>query len=283
MATPPPPRPVIEGVSEPATPAPAATPDLATAMAAAWRFDIPEPELPAGVVGARLWATSYFVPRVEAVGDGVPLVDPSGIPLGPRLSIRDWCDAAMEGTVLVADPASGARATYNFAATGERSQVSCAERYPRHHGIEKSRFRVAIGPYGDGVQGMALVPYRSIAVDPAVIPFGSVVYVPAARGLPVRLPTGEERAHDGYFFAADRGGAIRGAHIDVFTGVEREPPLEFVTSRESDRFDAYRVTEPTMEAMLRRAHGVDGDGAVSARQCSSRSEGPCGAGGMTVQ
>ncbi len=241
-------------------------------MAAAWRFDIPAPELPAGVAGARLWATSYHVPRVEAVGGGVALVDPNGIPLGPRLSIRDWCDAAMEGTVLVVDPACGARVTYNFAATGERSQVSCAERYPRHRGIEKSRFRVASGPYGDGVQGMALVPYRTIAVDPALIPFGSVLYVPAARGLRVRLPSGEERVHDGYFFAADRGGAIRGTHIDVFTGVDREPQLPFVTSRDTERFDAYRVTEPTMEAMLRRAHSPDKDGDADRQQplCSSR-------------
>lgn len=234
---------------------PADAADLATAMAEAWRFDIPPPTLPPGATGARLWATSYYVPSVEGVSDGVALLDPSGAPLGPRLALRDWCDAAMEGTVLVTDAASGTRVTYNFVATGEHSQVSCAARYPHHRAIEKSRFRPATGPYGDGVDGLVLVPYRTIAVDPAVIPFGSVLYVPAARGLRLRLPTGEERIHDGYFFAADRGGAIRGPHIDVFAGTDPSPPLPFVTSREHDRFDAYLVTEPTMEAMLRRAHG----------------------------
>jgi 3D (Asp-Asp-Asp) domain-containing protein len=52
--------------------------------------------------------------------------------------------------------------------------------------------------------------YRSIAVDPSVIPLGSRVYVPAYR-------------HDGYggwFVAQDTGGAIGGNHIDVY----RSPP-----------------------------------------------------------
>ncbi len=52
--------------------------------------------------------------------------------------------------------------------------------------------------------------YRSIAVDPSVIPLGSEVYIPAYR-------------HDGYggwFVAQDTGGAINGLHVDVY----RSPP-----------------------------------------------------------
>ncbi len=52
--------------------------------------------------------------------------------------------------------------------------------------------------------------YRSIAVDPRVIPLGSRVYIPAYR-------------HDGYggwFIAQDTGGAIIGDHVDVY----RSPP-----------------------------------------------------------
>jgi hypothetical protein len=52
--------------------------------------------------------------------------------------------------------------------------------------------------------------YQSIAVDPAVIPLGSRVYIPAYR-------------HDGYggwFIAEDTGGAIIGRHVDVY----RPPP-----------------------------------------------------------
>jgi hypothetical protein len=52
--------------------------------------------------------------------------------------------------------------------------------------------------------------YQSIAVDPAVIPLGSRVYVPAYR----------TDGHGGWFVAQDTGGAVNGRHIDVF----RPPP-----------------------------------------------------------
>jgi 3D (Asp-Asp-Asp) domain-containing protein len=52
--------------------------------------------------------------------------------------------------------------------------------------------------------------WQSIAVDPAVIPLGSEVYVPALRN----------DGHGGWFVAQDTGGAINGRHVDVF----RNPP-----------------------------------------------------------
>jgi 3D (Asp-Asp-Asp) domain-containing protein len=53
--------------------------------------------------------------------------------------------------------------------------------------------------------------YRSVAVDPSLIPLGSRVYIPAYRTI--------TRSH-GWFVAADTGGAITGRHLDVF----RPPP-----------------------------------------------------------
>lgn len=67
-------------------------------------------------------------------------------------------------------------------------------------------------PYGTGVQGYALVPFRSLAVDSRFIPIGHVVELPELRGMP--LPDGSR--HDGCFVAVDGGGAIRGHHIDLF-------------------------------------------------------------------
>lgn len=67
-------------------------------------------------------------------------------------------------------------------------------------------------PWGVGVQGYALVPYRSLAVDPRFVPLGHVVEIPALQGLP--LPDGSR--HDGCFVAVDGGGAIDGHHIDLF-------------------------------------------------------------------
>lgn len=57
---------------------------------------------------------------------------------------------------------------------------------------------------------LPLRPYQSIAVDPRVIPFGSLVYIPAYR----------DDGHGGWFVAQDTGGAIVGHRIDVY----RTPP-----------------------------------------------------------
>lgn len=52
--------------------------------------------------------------------------------------------------------------------------------------------------------------YRSVAVDPRLIPLGSRVYIPAYR----------DTAGGGWFRAEDVGGAIIGRHLDVY----RPPP-----------------------------------------------------------
>lgn len=61
---------------------------------------------------------------------------------------------------------------------------------------------------GHGRPGMTY--YRSLAVDPALIPMGSRVHIPAYRDKP----------GGGWFVAQDTGGAIRGRHVDVY----RSPP-----------------------------------------------------------
>jgi 3D (Asp-Asp-Asp) domain-containing protein len=55
-------------------------------------------------------------------------------------------------------------------------------------------------------------PYRSVAVDPAVIPLGSRVYIPAYRSI-----------NGGWFRADDVGGAIQGRHLDVYRTAPRRP------------------------------------------------------------
>jgi 3D (Asp-Asp-Asp) domain-containing protein len=54
--------------------------------------------------------------------------------------------------------------------------------------------------------------YRSLAVDPALIPLGSLVYIARYRNT----------AGHGWFLAQDVGGAIIGRHVDVY----RSPPAE---------------------------------------------------------
>lgn len=73
-------------------------------------------------------------------------------------------------------------------------------------------------PWGRGARlgdrHMALAPFRSLAVDPVLIPVGSVLYLPALRGR--RRPDG--RLMDGCFRAEDSGAMIQGRHLDLFAG-----------------------------------------------------------------
>jgi hypothetical protein len=53
--------------------------------------------------------------------------------------------------------------------------------------------------------------------------------------------------HDGYFFAGDTGSAIKGNHIDLFTGVfEGNPFIDVIQSNPTKTFEAFVVTEPSI-------------------------------------
>ena len=68
-------------------------------------------------------------------------------------------------------------------------------------------------PYGLGVR-CPLVPMRSAAVDPALIPIGSAIYIKETEGM--MLPDGSR--HDGIWYAHDVGQAIKDARMDLFAG-----------------------------------------------------------------
>lgn len=78
---------------------------------------------------------------------------------------------------------------------------------------------------------LALRPYQSIAVDPRVIPLGSLVYIPAYRN----------DGHGGWFVAQDTGGAILGRRIDVF----RTPPATPATGGQYLVAQRVYVVKPT--------------------------------------
>ncbi len=68
-------------------------------------------------------------------------------------------------------------------------------------------------PFGYGHGNTPLKEFRSAAVDPKVVPLGSKLYIPAAKG--IKLPNG--KVHDGIFWAHDVGSMIVERKIDIFT------------------------------------------------------------------
>ncbi len=108
----------------------------------------------------------------------------------------------------------------------------------------ESRFRVLKSRYGIGSTGCALVPYRTIAVNPRFVRLGSTLYIPQLKG--ARLPDGT--VHDGKFVANDRG-HFGGAHIDVFIGTGPKSARPFVRKGYGSRshVTVYRVDGKDVE------------------------------------
>jgi 3D (Asp-Asp-Asp) domain-containing protein len=73
-----------------------------------------------------------------------------------------------------------------------------------------------VGDYGGATfergSSLPLRYYRSVAVDPELIPRGSRIYIPAYRSI-----------NGGWFVAQDTGGAIIGRHIDVYRPPTAQP------------------------------------------------------------
>jgi 3D (Asp-Asp-Asp) domain-containing protein len=62
--------------------------------------------------------------------------------------------------------------------------------------------------------GCKVVAMRTVAVDRRLIAPRSVLFIKETVGL--KMPDGS--AHDGYWYASDVGGAIKGQRIDLYTG-----------------------------------------------------------------
>ena len=62
--------------------------------------------------------------------------------------------------------------------------------------------------------GCKVVPMRTVAVDKTLIPRRTVLFIKETVG--VKMPDG--KLHDGYWYASDVGGAIKGERIDLYTG-----------------------------------------------------------------
>jgi len=80
-------------------------------------------------------------------------------------------------------------------------------------------------PFGRGAGRRPLMPFRSIAVDPELVPIGEPLYIPEFDGL--AMPDGH--IHDGCVRADDTGGNIKKRKMDFF--VESTDHWRFILSR----------------------------------------------------
>lgn len=191
-----------------------------------------------------LWATEYYAHVTKSNGT-IPYLTMEGDSLGLYSDTCNFCTACLEGTVIIED-STGRKHVLNYAGRATSALVNCRScskfskstlNVPSWGSV---RWKRSSG-FGEGVNGYQLIPYRTVAVDPNYIPYGSVLYIPEAVGTKIESVDGTSFLHDGYFFAGDTGGAIKENHIDVFTGIDASHPFDFVKSTPKHTVRVYRI------------------------------------------
>ena len=202
----------------------------------------------------KLWATHYHTPEVEpaaaTISAAFPLIGRNGSPISAPLTHRDWCEAALQGSVSVRS--GEINTAYVFVDSNGPEQANCDQWLGSlsdgiKNATRRARFMKVNHPLGCGVRNHPLVPFRTIAVDPAMVPVESVVFVPELRGRAFRY-NGRDFVHDGYLFAGDRGGAIKGKHVDVFLDDKAGAALEDLFASVDTRTFAAHIVDATDRA-----------------------------------
>ncbi len=201
--------------------------------------------------------TYYFIPQLMHQESGIDLLDGNERPTGFKLSLCDWCKAAIEGTVAISK--NGKTTLLSYKARSSRLLNDCRDcpRYKNYSGYDKSGrilWQISSG-YGLGSKNYKLVPFRTIAVDTNFIKLGTVVFIPAAVGLRIAEDGKAPWTHDGYFFAADTGSKIVGNKIDFFLGFSTNNPFPCVTSNARDRFSVEIIRDPQIIKQYAAMHG----------------------------
>lgn len=222
-------------------------------------FSLPAPNLKRAEK-RELWATWYNLAPAKEDPNGAPLVDTNNQPISVPIPPKQWCMGAMSGAIQVTDR-HGEKQTYHYIDSRGPQRINCRNhvkiRHPWVGAIGRSRFVRSIHPYGDGFNKSVLIPYRTIAADKTKLPLGSVVFIPLARGVKIKLPDGNMAVHDGYFYVGDKGGGgVKDDHIDVFSGPIQENPFPAFIQRsgEDKHFDAYLIKEKTINERLVAMH-----------------------------
>jgi len=120
------------------------------------------------------------------------------------------------------------------------------------------------GATGADSLGCRPVAMRTVATDPRVIPRRTRLFIRETVGM--RMPDGT--LHDGYWYASDTGGAVKGTKIDLFTGDGRgsmRPAMRWntrtLTVQNAGRFDGCPPSwdaKPSEQTLLAQAATATG-------------------------
>ncbi|WP_292065116.1 3D domain-containing protein [Brevundimonas sp. UBA7664] len=120
------------------------------------------------------------------------------------------------------------------------------------------------GATGNDSLGCRPIAMRTIATDPRYIPRRTRLFIPETVGM--RMPDGA--IHDGYWYASDTGGAIKGQKIDLYTGHGRgsmSPAMRFnqrrLTLVDAGRFEG---CPPSWDALPSQTTQIAALGTTSA-------------------
>lgn len=203
-----------------------------------------------------LWATYYYVPTLMHNETGIDLLNKKEERTGFKLNSCDWCNAVIEGTVFIQKE----NRTYvlNYAGRSKEIQYDCRQcikykNYENYLNSGKVLWELSSG-FGKGCKNYNLVPFITIAVDTSIIPIGSVIHIPMAKGVKYADSEGKLVEHDGFFFAGDVGSKIKGNHIDVFLGSSKENPFDFIKSNHTGVFEGYLITDKNLIAKYTGLH-----------------------------
>ena len=168
----------------------------------------PTPQQLAGKVLGTFKNTYYDFPN-ESDFDGASL----DLMNGSCQSIASVPRTFYESVCVQGSGTLKAGGTVSFA----KRDCACAAECPRTGQhicfdlLDKRQF-----PWGRGATGKGITPLVTVAVDSTIIALGTPLYIPEYDGV-ARDASGTTK-HDGCFLAEDRGLAVKGQHVDVFTG-----------------------------------------------------------------
>lgn len=120
------------------------------------------------------------------------------------------------------------------------------------------------GATGNDSLGCRPIAMRTVATDPRVIPRRTRLFIRETVGM--RMPDGTR--HDGYWYASDTGGAVKGAKVDLYTGHGRgsmQPAMRWntrtLTIQNAGRFDGCPPSwdaRPSQHTLVAQAATVSG-------------------------